>query len=504
MRSTRTRRAAVFGLAFILAGIALWAVVLAFPQNAWAQPAPKALTRLLQQHQLDPQDVGYHLFRLTDGRVVDTYDADTPRIPASTTKLITALAALEILGGDYRFQTRLLASGEVHESTLHGDLYLVGGGDPTLSTNDLQGFVDALKAAGVTRVEGRFIFDESFLTTTQEINPKQPVAAVYNSSVSALSLNYNRVQLRWKGRPGAKNFQTWLRSPADGIFLPVAGVTTGLIPTGVQSDAPFVLDGGNRDHWLLSRQLPARGFKELPIRHAPGKVAASLFRTYCRQRGISLPRPQAAPVPANARRLYTHDSKPLSEILSGMLHYSNNLSAELIGLVTSRRLRDLPLSIADSAALLTDWCQRRLPHADWTGFANMNHSGLSSLSRHSPRHLTAILSHGATSNDRPEASPPLLNLLPQPEWKNEWAELGEKVRAKSGTMSYANGLTGILTTRKGHQLGFALLVTDFARRAAFDAARQAEKVKTPPEAEAWTERAKAFERALLSHWRRTY
>ena len=99
---TRTRRAAIladlplywchslFGLAFILAGIVLWAEVFAFPSDVRAQPAPKALTRLLQQHRLDPQNVGYHLFRLTDGRVVDTYDADTPRIPASTTKLITA------------------------------------------------------------------------------------------------------------------------------------------------------------------------------------------------------------------------------------------------------------------------------------------------------------------------------------------------------------------------------------------------------------------------------
>ena len=99
---------------------------------------------------------------------------------------------------------------------------------------------------------------------------------------------------------------------------------------------------------------------------------------------------------------------------------------------------------------------------------------------------------------------PLLDLLPQPEWESEWAELGERVRAKSGTMSYVDGLTGILTTHKGQQLGFALLLTDFARRAAFDAARHAEKVQTPPEAEAWTERAKAFEQALLSHWRRTY
>ena len=522
MRATRTRPTAVpadsplyrcrslFRLAFILAAGALGIVIFAFPQNVRAQPAPETLKRLLQQHQLDPQDIGYHLFRLTDGQVVDTYDADTPRIPASTTKLITALAALEILGGAYRFKTRLLVSGEVHESTLHGDLYLVGGGDPTLSTNDLQGFVDTLKAAGITQVRGRFAFDESFLTTTQEINPKQPAAAAYNPSVSALSLNYNRVQLRWKGRPGVKNFQTWLRSPADGIFLPVADVSTGLIPIGAQSDTPILLDGGNTDHWLLSRQLPARGFKELPIRRAPGKVAASLFRTYCLQRGITLPLPQAAPAPTNTRLLYTHYSKPLPEILSGMLFHSNNLSAELVGLVTSRTLRDLPLSITDSAALLTDWYQRRLPRTDWSGFVSMNHSGLSSMSRHSPRHLTTILYNGATLTsgqtgyDGPETPPPLLDLLPHPEWKNEWAELGEKVRAKSGTMSYVDSLTGILTTRKGRQLGFALLLTDFARRAAFDAARHAEKVQTPPEAEAWTERAKAFERTLLSYWRRTY
>ncbi len=522
MRATRTRRAAVPAdspphrsrslprLAFTLAGIALWAAVFAFPQGVQAQPAPKTLTRLLQQHRLNPQDVGYHLFRLTDGRVVDTYDADTPRIPASTTKLITALAAFAILGADYRFETRLLVTGKVHEPTLYGDLYLVGGGDPTLSTNDLQDFVDALKTAGITQVSGRFAFDESFLTTTREINPKQPIAAVYNPSVSAFSLNYNRIQLRWKGRPGANNFQTWLRSPADGIFLPVAGVSTGLIPLGVQSDAPFLLDGGSRDRWLLSRQLPARGFKELPIRRAPGKVAASVFRTYCRQRGITLPQPQAASAPVNARLLHTHYSKLLPEILRGMLFYSNNLSAELIGLVTSRALRDLPLSIADSAALLTDWYQRRLPHTDWTGFVSTNHSGLSSRSRHSPRHLTAILHNGATltsgqtGHGGPEAPPPLLDLLPHPEWKEEGIELGRKVRAKSGTMSYADGLTGVLTTRKGHQLGFALLLTDFARRAAFDAARNAEKVQTPPEAQAWTERAKAFERDLLSYWRRTY
>ncbi len=526
MRATRTRRVAVsaglptcrpvssFGRLLSRAGLALCLLAFGLLSAATAQQSvPPQVQRLLQRYQLQAKDLGYHLFHLADGRLVDTYDADTPRIPASTTKLMAALAAFEILGADYRFETRLLVTGEVQASTLHGELYLVGGGDPTLSTNDLRGFVDALKAAGISRVNGRFVFDEDFIMATNEINPRQPVAAAYNPGVSALSLNYNRVQLRWKGKPGAKNFRTWLWSPADGIFLPVAGVSTGLIPTGFQANGSFILDGGGMDRWLLSPQLPAKGFKELPVKRAPARLAASLFRTYCRQRGISLPQPRAAIAPANVRLLHTHYSKPLPEILRGMLLHSNNLSAELIGLVTSRALRDLPLSIADSAALLTDWYRRRLPQTDWTGVISMNHSGLSRMSRHSPRHLAAIVHHGATLTVRQtghighigsDETATFLDLLPHPEWKKDQADLGKKVQAKSGTMNYVDGLTGMLTTRKGHHLGFAILLTDFVKRAAFDTARNAGKTRTPPEAQVWTERAKAFEYALLSHWRRTY
>ena len=455
--------------------------ILVHPEAAAQKTSGNSIARLLQRYRLQAQDVGYYLFHLADGRVVASYDPDTPRIPASTTKLITALAALEILGAEYRFETLLLATGEVRDSSLHGDVYLVGGGDPTFSTNDIKGFVQALKATGISRVQGRFGFDENFLAATREINPEQPVAAVYNPGVSALSLNYNRVQLRWKGKPGTKNFRTWLRSPADGIVLPVADVRTGLVPRGVRPRAPFVLDGGSVDRWLLSRQLPAKGFKELPVKRAPGKLAASLFRTYCRRRGITLPQPQPLTVPAKARLLHTHYSEPLPEILRGVLRFSNNLSAELIGLVTSRTLRDLPLSLSDSAALVTDWYHRRLQQTDWTGFVNMNHSGLSSGSRHSPRQLAAAVRYGATQTqfqthqNGHTVTANFLDLLPHPRWGKKQAQLKKRVRAKSGTMSYADGLTGKLRTRKGHELGFAILLTDFAKRTAFDSALDAGK-----------------------------
>ena len=480
------------------------AVVWSFPPVAPAATTHlPSLNRLLKRHALQAKDVSYILFHLTTGRVVSAHDPDTPRIPASTTKLFTALAALEILGPDYRFETSLMATGEVHQTTLDGDLYIVGGGDPTLSTNDLGGFVDALRAAGITQLGGRFLFDESFTVAADQINPKQPVAAVYNPGVSALSLNYNRVQLRWRGKPGAKNFRARLRSPADGVFLPVSGISTGLLPKEHATKNSFLLDGSQMDRWLLSRQLPARGFKELPVKRAPGRLAASLFRTYCRTRGIQLPIPQAAQAPPNARLLYTHHSKPLPKILAGILRHSNNLSAELIGQVTTRSLRNLPLSLADSSALLTDWYRRLLPETDWTRFVSANHSGLSSASRHSPRQLAAAIRHGATLPVGQNSVRTFLDLLPHPAWGNDKTRLRIKVKAKSGTMSYADGLAGKITTRAGHRLGFAILITNFTKRSAFDGALDVGNTQTPPRARAWTGRAKRFERALITLWLRS-
>ena len=484
--------------------IALLVVVWSFPSVAPAATTHRpSLNRLLKRHRLQAKDVSYILFHLATGRVVSAHDPDTLRIPASTTKLITALAALEILGPDYRFETSLLATGEVHQTTLDGDLYIVGGGDPTLSTNDLGGFVDALRAAGITQLSGRFLFDESFTVATDQINAKQPVAAVYNPGVSALSLNYNRVQLRWKGKPGTKNFRTRLRSPADGVFLPVSGISTGLLPEGYGTKNSFLLDGSQMDRWLLSRQLPARGVKELPVKRAPGRMAASLFRTYCRTRGIQLPIPQAAQAPPDARLLHTHYSQPLPKIIVGVLRYSNNLSAELIGQVTARSLQNRPLSLADSSALLTDWYRRRLPETDWTRFVSRNHSGLSSTSRHSPRQLAAAIRYGATLPVGQDTVGTFLDLLPHPAWGNDKTRLRTRVKAKSGTMSYADGLAGILTTRTGHRLGFAILITNFAKRLAFDVALDVGDTRTPPRARAWTERAKRFERALIALWIRS-
>ena len=100
-------------------------------QATQAPEPPQPSEVLLERSGLASEDVSYLLFDPADGRAIEEYRADESRVPASTTKVMTAIAALKILGEDHHFQTSVLTSGEIIDGTLHGNLYLRGDGDPT-------------------------------------------------------------------------------------------------------------------------------------------------------------------------------------------------------------------------------------------------------------------------------------------------------------------------------------------------------------------------------------
>ncbi len=465
--------------------------------------AEAALTETLaRRYRFSSTAIGSIVFDPARGTVLEAHLADIPRIPASTTKIVVALAALHLLGSEYRFTTVLLQDGSVRGGSLRGDLYLRGGGDPSLSSDDLHHFVEALKNAGIQRVAGRFVFDDSFLPSTSAINDQQPTAASYNPGLSALSLNYNRVQLRWQHRAGSPDFRTSVWSPADSGSLRVHAIQTGPQAPGLDPRIQFLHTAAPLDRWLLSRHLPTDGWETLPVRTAPGRVTALIFRTLCQNNGIELPLPQSGLTPQRARPVYTHASPALSHIVAGTLRHSNNLSAELIGQVASRHLLGRPAALHESATALAAWYRQRLPDTDWQTFISRNHSGLSSRSRHTPRQLAAILGYGwrPIATDRtPGAN--FVELLPA----SDWTQVSrQSVRAKSGTMHYAAGLAGYMVTRGGRRLSFVILLTDFARRAALDAESDRRIATSPPEAAAWARRARRFERALVEAWLERY
>jgi D-alanyl-D-alanine carboxypeptidase/D-alanyl-D-alanine-endopeptidase (penicillin-binding protein 4) len=494
-----TRRCYAAALLAIAVLGATFAILGALTPAASADDADPA--EVAARHGFSPDVLGVVLFDAATGKVLAQHGADRPFIPASTTKVTTALAALEILGAEHRFATTLLATGEVVDGTLAGDLYLHGAGDPTLTSDDLRELVAALGRAGIRRVDGALFFDESLYPRASEIDLLQPESAQYNPAVAALSVNYNRLELRWqpdgKGKRGAQ-----LLSPADGGALPVRSVTTATLDARLDPRIEFVFAAEPSPRWLLSPHLAPKGSAFLPVRGDPGPIAAELLATLAARQGITLPGAQRGTAPADAHEIARHDSAPLVEVVTGLLRYSNNLTAELTGLAASQRLAGTGLALEPSARRIAAWWQDRLPDTSFAGFLAANHSGLSSVTRHTPRQMAAVLRYGSSGA---AAGIRLQDILPM-------RELGENgrassdvapgltVRAKSGTLLYADGLVGFLTTRRGRELGFVILLTDLDARARLDAGRDVRIAISPPEATDWTGRAKALERDLITRW----
>jgi D-alanyl-D-alanine carboxypeptidase/D-alanyl-D-alanine-endopeptidase (penicillin-binding protein 4) len=94
-------------------------------------------------------------------RIVYAHLGDERHVLASNEKLLTSMAALDLLGPSFRFTTSAATTSKVSGGVLHGDLWLVGGGDPTLTYDDLVALAIAVRKQGITRVTGDVIGDTS-------------------------------------------------------------------------------------------------------------------------------------------------------------------------------------------------------------------------------------------------------------------------------------------------------------------------------------------------------
>ncbi len=171
-----------------------------------ALPLPAMLEAQVRSARQVSRTVGVHVVDLADGGTVYSFDADTPKIIASNTKLFTTAAALDTLGPDYSFETRLLIHGTVENGVLDGDLAVVGGGDPSLSGRDYDGepyavfapWAAALRARGIQRVTGRLVLVHG-LFDAHSVHPDWPrdqLTHWYEAPVRALSFSDNCVLVR--------------------------------------------------------------------------------------------------------------------------------------------------------------------------------------------------------------------------------------------------------------------------------------------------------------------
>jgi serine-type D-Ala-D-Ala carboxypeptidase/endopeptidase (penicillin-binding protein 4) len=388
---------------------------------------------------------------LDRGAVLVNEGAERLLNPASNQKLITAIAAVELLGPDYRFETTVLRAGD--------SLILRGEGDPDLHLADLHALASEVLAKtsldGVARI---IVDDRAFDPAT--LGPgfrSDGPGDSYVAPSGALAIDYATVEVIV--RPGRH------RQPAEISVEPAAtamievhnrartGAGSPTVTTHAGADGRTIVEV---DGAIPGGHAPIRSRRRV---HDPGLIAAAAFAEILASKtgGDPLPIIRGATGP-DAELLARHESAPLLAVLSSALRYSNNFTAEQVLRTLAWRASGRPGSWAEGVAVLERFAAAVSPtQADAQRF--VNGSGLARDGRLSPRFINEVVA----LVDRP-GSPAQLLLASfakaggEGTMRTRMPGAGARVLAKTGTYAGASGLSGVVVRADGRRLGFSILI----------------------------------------------
>lgn len=283
-----------------------------------------------------------------EGAVVGEVNSSMPMIPASTFKTLTTVAALDVLGPEFRFSTQVVSEDAV-DGRISGDLVIRGGGDPVLELGDLAEWVDSLRKQGVRLIEGGVVGDGSFFPANMagDFWGWGDVGNGYGSAVSGLNLEHNRFVATI--RPGAERGEA---AKFLGAKPEVAGVDwINRVKTGAKGsgDGVMIYGGPRATSILLTGTVPVGG--DFSVRGAvpnPPLFAAYHFDRLLKKRGIQVGKEPRAVVDRvemeNEKVWVDHQSPDLAAILPGLHSRSDNHETEclfqMLGVVAGKPAAD--------------------------------------------------------------------------------------------------------------------------------------------------------------------
>ncbi len=432
---------------------------------------------------------GFVVIDVQTGKILEGQGAKKPMKPASVAKVATTLYALRTLGSRFRFQTRLLGTGKVEGGVLRGDLILVGGADPLLDTDGLGALAATLAARGITSVSGRFLIYDKALPYQREVDKSQPDHVGYNPSISGLNLNFNRVFFQWKR--ASSGYDVSLTARGQDYAPEVRGIRA--LPANRDFPIYDYAEVGGRETWTVSAPAMGKaGSRWLPVRN-PSDYAGEVFRAVAAEQGIKVPPAQVSNRKPKGVVLASGPSAELSALTRGMLRFSTNLTAEVVGLWTSLS-RGKGRNLAQSGAAMSSWLKQtyrvKSPKL-------VDHSGLGAASRLSAEDMALILQREGWDG-------PVRVLMKGVELRNEaWKKAplrGVSVVAKTGTLNFASALAGYIECKNGRRLAFAIFTQNDRARAAIPADQR----ERPPGAKTWARQSRIFQHQLIRRWARAY
>ncbi len=390
------------------------------------------------------------------GRVLYAEHARVAVKPASVEKLIVGTTALDLLGAGYRYDTVLVASANVEGGTVPGNLWLVGSGDPSLRSSDLDAAARSLWRAGVRRVAGNVMVDASAFRGP-EINPywnPDDANEDYHAPTSAISLDDGTVEFDIRG--------TSVGSPAVASVNPWSDDVRArgdVITVGATDDPSVVVAAlGTPNDFALSGSIPAGTIDRewVPV-HGMAHYAGAVLTQILREDDISVgSAPGVGVAPRQRIVLWDHRSASLRALERHMLYLSDNHYAEQL-------MRTLGLLYggvgSDAAGLAVERRDLRVRGIPTPGLRLVDGSGLAEANRVAALTLATVL---VRALQLPQERG-FYDLLPQGGRDGTvddypfTSALG-RVRAKTGHLTGVSSLAGYVASRHHGTLVFAFTI----------------------------------------------
>lgn len=456
------------------------ALLILLPLPAIAQPAsilPEPVARALAQAGIPESAIGVYVQEIGAAEPVLAIGADRALNPASTMKLVTTYAGLEMLGPAYVWNTDVLTDGALTQDVLAGNLYIRGAGDPKLTVENFWLLLRNLRARGVREIRGDLVLDRRlFAEELQDPGAfdDQPTRP-YNTGPSALLVNFKAVTLQFIPDAATRTVRI-----ATEPLLPQVQVINNLkLVDGPCGDwvGKLRLDSqGNADSarlafngtYALDCGEGMRSFSVLGHRQYVGALFTQLWKDLG---GTFSGQVRDGATPEQARRLATARSSSLSEIVRDVNKYSNNVMARQLFLSLAMN-NGAPATTAAAANSVKQWLA--LKGLTVPELVLENGSGLSRIERISARNLGAVLLNAWASPVMPElmASLPVAAVDGTLRKRMKSAEVAGQAHVKTGSLSGVRSIAGYVLDAKGNRAVVVFMVNHanaFNAQAAQDA-----------------------------------
>lgn len=439
--------------------------------------------------------------RVNDGKVIFGQNDITSLSTASTLKLVSTATALATLGSTYSYTTTLEYDGVIRDSTLQGNLYLRGTGDPSLGSGRFTGYPawaallkdisGRVRQAGIRRIDGAVIGDASFYDD-QPIPDSWPFSDLgnyYGAGLFGLNFNENLYRIYFKSGPALGAPAPVLRTdPAMPSLTFNNRVTIGPANSGDEVNiygAPFqnmaTLDGTIPAN---SAEFAVKGAMPDPAYFTAYAITEQLRRDSVRTTGPATsyrpgaPMPGTLPLtievasmrndvpgdgrPAARTEIARYVSPPLSDLVRETNFQSINLYAEALMRSAARQIKQAPTNWPESISAVTGFWKSK--GIDLAGFRPRDGSGLSTSGALTADNLTSILAAMTREGAYPAfyASIPVVGQTGTVRGLAKGTKAAGNVRAKSGTIEGVRAYAGYFTAADGTLMSFSFMINKYA------------------------------------------